>query len=83
MASARAASARRHGGVMPLNCCDYVLLDGPWAERVKRMKARIERSAMVMPLAKCFSRRDNGVAAFLDDLESFDKKAHSAHSAMP
>jgi len=38
---------------------------------------------MVMPLAKCFSRRDNGVAAFLDDLESFDKKAHSAHSAMP
>src|SRR4030095_11635437 len=26
---------------MPVNCCDYVLLDGPWAERVEKMRQRI------------------------------------------
>jgi hypothetical protein len=57
---------------MPLNCCDYVLLDGPWAERVAKMKLRLAKSLMVMPLAKCFSQRNDGVNAFLADLENFD-----------
>jgi hypothetical protein len=56
----------------PLNCCDYVLLDGPWAERVAKMNQRIAKTSMAMPIAKCFSRRDNGLGAFLDDLEAFD-----------
>lgn len=60
---------------MPLNCCDFVLLDGPWAERVAKMKLRLARSSMVMPLAKCFSQRNDGVNAFLADLENFDPKA--------
>ena len=55
---------------MPLNCCDYVLLDGPWAERVAKMKLRLGKSPMVMPIAKCFSRRNDGISAFLTDLES-------------
>ncbi len=61
--------------VMPVNCCDYVLLDGPWAERVKKMRLRISKAKMDMPIAKCFSQRDNGVSAFLDDLEKFIKFA--------
>lgn len=57
--------------VMPINCCDYVLLDGPWVERVNKMIHRIQKSGMIMPIAKCFSKRDNGVDSFLTDLEAF------------
>jgi hypothetical protein len=60
---------------MPLNCCDYVLLDGAWAERVAKMKLRLGKSPMVMPIAKCFSRRNDGISAFLMDLESFDPQS--------
>jgi len=56
---------------MPLNCCDYVLLDGPWVERVEKMRLRIAKSQINMPIAKCFSQRNNGVLRFLEDLESF------------
>jgi hypothetical protein len=61
--------------VMPVNCCDYVLLDGPWAERVEKMRQRIVKAATNMPIAKCFSKRGNGIAAFLADLEAFVKPA--------
>jgi hypothetical protein len=60
---------------MPLNCCDYVLLDGPWAERVAKMKLRLAKSSMVMPIAKCFSRRNEGIGAVLADLENFDPQS--------
>jgi hypothetical protein len=60
---------------MPLNCCDYVLLDGPWAERVEKMKLRLAKSPMIMPLAKCFSQRNDGIDTFLTDLENFDPQA--------
>lgn len=55
--------------VMSVNCCDYVLLDGAWAERVNKMKQRIAKAGLKMPLAKCFSKRNYGVQAFLRDLE--------------
>jgi hypothetical protein len=60
---------------MPINCCDYVLLDGAWAERVEKMKKRIAKVGSTMPLAKCFSSRNQGVQAFLKDIETFDKSA--------
>jgi hypothetical protein len=60
---------------MPVNCCDYVLLDGPWAERVEKMRQRMVKAATNMPIAKCFSKRGNGIAAFLADLEAFVKPA--------
>lgn len=56
---------------MPVNCCDYVLLDGPWAERVERMRQRIAKTQINMPIAKCFSQRNSEVTAFLADLEAF------------
>lgn len=56
---------------MSVNCCDYVLLDGPWTERVEKMRLRIAKTGMNMLIAKCFSKRANGVSAFLADLEAF------------
>ena len=56
---------------MPINCCDYVLLDGPWCERAEKMRARIKKSKIEMPIAKCYSARKNGISTFLSDLESF------------
>lgn len=61
---------------MPINCCDYVLLDGAWEERVAKMKKRVEKIGSHIPLAKCFSRRNDGVRSFLSDLEAFDQHSH-------
>jgi hypothetical protein len=58
---------------MSVNCCDYVLLDGPWSERVEKMRQRIAKTGINMPIAKCFSKRDDGVDVFLADLETFSK----------
>jgi hypothetical protein len=56
---------------MPVNCCDFVLLDGAWADRVAKMKQRIQKAGAVMPVADCYSRRDDGVARFLDALSHY------------
>jgi hypothetical protein len=58
---------------MSVNCCDYVLLDGPWAERVEKMRRRIAKAGTTMPIAKCFSRRSKGVEDFLADLAGYVK----------
>ncbi len=60
---------------MPVNCCDYVLLDSPWAERVEKMRQRIVKATTDMPITRCFSKRGNGIAAFLTDIEAFVKPA--------
>ncbi|MBU1222749.1 MAG: hypothetical protein KKA22_06270 [Gammaproteobacteria bacterium] len=62
---------------MPINCCDFVLLDGAWASRVAKMKQRIENAGSDFPIAKCYSKRGDGVSQFLRDLESFDSVACS------
>lgn len=67
---------------MPLNCCDFVLLDGPWAERVEKMKRRVSKTAMEMPMASCFSQRNNGVDNFLVALDRFDKDANARNAAV-
>lgn len=58
---------------MPLNCCDYVLLDGPWTEQVEKMRRRINKFDSSMQIAKCFSQRNQGVQNFLNDIEDFDQ----------
>lgn len=63
---------------MPINCCDYILLDGAWAERVEKMRARIAKAGLTMPLAKCFSRRNQGVQTFLGELEAFDERVQAS-----
>jgi len=37
---------------MPLNCCDFELLDARWVERIDKMKRRLAKSSMIMPLAR-------------------------------
>jgi hypothetical protein len=60
---------------MPLNCCDFVLLDGRWVERIDKMKRRVAKSSMIMPIARCYSRRNGGIEAFLSELEAYDPDA--------
>lgn len=62
---------------MPINCCDFVLLDGAWANRVSKMKQRIKHAKSIMPLAKCYSPRNNGVENFLNELTSKSIKPDS------
>lgn len=57
-----------------VNCCDYVLLDGPWTERVANMSRRIKRAGINMPIARCFSERRNGLEKFMVALEVFEKE---------
>lgn len=56
---------------VPVNCCDFVLLDGAWADRVAKMKQRIKSAGTEMPVARCYSRRNNGVHHFLDALDTY------------
>jgi hypothetical protein len=66
---------------MSVNCCDFVLLDGAWANRVAILRQRIDRAGMPMPLGKCYSRRDGGVEKFLCELEAFEENATSNRGA--
>ncbi|MGK2951179.1 MAG: hypothetical protein ACSLEZ_02185 [Thiobacillus sp.] len=68
---------------MPVNCCDFALLDGPWAERVEKMRHRVSKTTMEMPIASCFSQRNNGVESFLAELENFDRVARESYAAVP
>jgi hypothetical protein len=65
---------------MPVNCCDYVLLDSAWAERVQKMKLRISKTSLNMPIAACFSRRNDGVEQFLTALSNH---ANGISAAVP
>ena len=68
---------------MPLNCCDFVLLDGAWSERVEKMRLRIAKTGIQMPMAKCYSRRESGIEDFLASLKCFDKANNAPHAAVP
>jgi hypothetical protein len=56
---------------VPVNCCDFVLLDGAWEDRVAKLKQRIKSAGTAMPVARCYSRRNNGVQQFLDALDTY------------
>ena len=59
---------------LPVMACDFVLLDAAWVSRVKRLAVRAQEGGYALPLAQCFSRRDDGLARFLDALEAFEKR---------
>lgn len=58
--------------VLPISCCDFILLDRKWEQRVQTMKNRITKQGLNMHLAKCFSKRSNGLDNFLNQLEAFE-----------
>lgn len=68
--SANDAMDLQHATVS-LAYCDYVLLDGKFADKARRMKERISRANMSMRLAACYSKRDAGLQRFLSSLESW------------
>lgn len=56
--------------------CDYVLLDGHWAEQVERARRRIAEGGLSFPVAAVFSERANGIEKFLQSLESAGHAPH-------
>lgn len=55
--------------IVPVSCCDYVLLDGKWEQRVRAMVLRTAQAGVDLVFAKCFSKRNAGLTRFLDELE--------------
>jgi hypothetical protein len=56
--------------VVPVSYCDYVLFDGQWAAMVNDLRHRITTAGLPVPIATVFSKRANGLGAFLAELEA-------------
>lgn len=56
--------------ILPVSCCDYVLLDRKWEQRVLAMAKRFAHEGLHIHLAKCFSKRNDGLNHFLNELEA-------------
>ncbi len=59
--------------VVPCVYCDFVLLDGKWADMVRRIREKYRAAGFHTHLARVFSERDDGMDRFLETLESFDE----------
>jgi hypothetical protein len=70
-AIAESDTADLQHAVMGLMHCDFVLLDGKWADRATSLRQRLgERGGH---LARCFSGRGNGCETFLRALETYPR----------
>lgn len=58
--------------------CDLVLLDKAWERRVNGLRKRIAEAGVDMPIARCFSKSNNGIEAFLDVIERWPEASASA-----
>ena len=58
--------------------CDLVLLDKAWERRVNGLRKRIAEAGIDMPIARCFSKRNNGIEGFLDAIERWPEASVSA-----
>ena len=56
--------------VVPVSYCDYVLLDGQWAAMVNDLRHRITTAGLSVPIATVFTKKANGLGAFLAELEA-------------
>ena len=57
--------------VVPVSYCDYVLLDNAWTTRVNQMRARFTKAGVCIPMAKVFSKKNDGLESFFKELERF------------
>jgi hypothetical protein len=48
---------------------DLVVLDKAWERRVDTLRRKIEAAGMDMPIARCFSLRNDGLTKFLEAIE--------------
>jgi hypothetical protein len=56
--------------IVPVAYCDFVLLDKRWATHVEQARKRIIQGGLQFPIAQVFSERENGIAKFLQQLQS-------------
>lgn len=56
--------------VVPVAYCDLVLLDKYWGTQVDRIRTRLQKVGMTVPIAMVFSEKANGVERFIIELES-------------
>lgn len=64
-----------HHAITSIAYCDYVLLDGKWADLHERMVRRFGQFKVTIPIAQVFSKRRNGVEVFLKTLEQLPRNA--------
>jgi hypothetical protein len=55
--------------VVPVSYCDYVLLDNGWTTRVNQMRKRFTTAGVCIPMAKVFSKKNDGLESFFKELE--------------
>lgn len=51
--------------VVPLSYCNYVLLDGHWADQANKVNQRLLKAGQKEPVAKAFSGRKDGLQKFI------------------
>jgi hypothetical protein len=56
---------------VPVSYCDYVLLDNGWTTRVNQMRKRFTTAGVCIPMAKVFSKKNDGLESFFKELDSF------------
>jgi hypothetical protein len=56
--------------VVAVSYCDFVLLDAQWASMVNACRQRITKAGLSLPMAKVFSKKGNGIAELLKELEA-------------
>ncbi len=59
--------------ILSTSYCDFALLDRRWHDMVERMERRLAKLDFEVKHAHCFSRRNNGLEAFLLALEMFSE----------
>jgi hypothetical protein len=55
--------------VVPVAYCDFVMLDNYWEDQVRRMRERLARASIDIPLARVISKRSGGLECLVRSLE--------------
>jgi hypothetical protein len=56
--------------VVPVAYCDFVMLDKYWEDQVRRMRERLARASIDIPLAQVISKRSGGLECLVRSLEN-------------
>jgi hypothetical protein len=56
--------------VVPIAYCDLVLLDKHWESQVDRVRSRLQKAGISVPIGRVFSGKTNGIEQFLCAMES-------------
>jgi len=67
--------------VVPVSYCDYVLLDNGWTARVNQLRARFKKANVYIPMAKVFSKKNDGMESFFKELEGYPSAGGAADSS--